>query len=277
MKKMLVMAVALVLVALICAPAFSAVVFQDTCDYATYGSANKGTPGNGWTAWGSQSQMDYRADKNRIGDIYGVPATSTGSGALHEGAQSDKNYRWTSDVAGEFDAVVWIYDSGGTSTSGRLNAFMEWRGYKNRSTANVTATTDLVQMFAVGIYNSGDGQNYNSYSCRVYAGSSTGWVRMTGVTPTVGWHKFGVSRDSTGIVKFYVDDVERKAYSGTAKPTASTMNVVAVGQTSGSSSTYGEAYYDGFYVADKVPEPSSMLAFATGLVGLLGLVRRRRA
>lgn len=278
MKKMLVLATALVLLALVCTPALAAIVLTETVDHATWGTNYYYLPDgdrHGWNKWGTtQTELDYEPNPawNKAG---------TDSGSFHQGVGSDRNWEWFNGITGEFNASVWIYDSGGTAaghstgtTDVRCNAsFMELRGYSNQNVTSGTPSGTLGQLFAFGLYDIANTGDFSLYSYRVLYGSTTGWKRLSGITPTVGWHKFGITRDAAGTVNFYVDDTLGATVTGA---TAYTMNMVSLGGPTSGGAGYGSAYYDGLYIANTVPEPGSMLAFVTGLVGLAGLRLRRK-
>ncbi|MDO8587793.1 MAG: PEP-CTERM sorting domain-containing protein [Armatimonadota bacterium] len=91
------------------------------------------------------------------------------------------------------------------------------------------------------------------------------------------WHKFDLLYDPTsGVFNSYVDGVFNKTFAGA---TGQAINLVKVYD-------YGfgpqdQVYFDNVYVGTgtftPIPEPSSLLAFATFGIAGLGFIRRRRA
>mgnify|MGYP000109058063 CR=1 FL=1 len=134
-------------------------------------------------------------------------------------------------------------------------------------------TDSLQQIIAVGKYNS---VATTKYFARIAFGSLNWFVLDAPTSPdrSVGWHKAEVigavdPNDPTKAqLSFYIDGQLGKTVGGVAN---SVFNFVVLG--SGLTSTHG-MYFDDVSV---VPEPGSLLALGSGLVGMAGLLLRRRA
>ncbi|NLN75774.1 MAG: PEP-CTERM sorting domain-containing protein [Armatimonadetes bacterium] len=132
----------------------------------------------------------------------------------------------------------------------------------------------LQQLVALGCYNATSG---SIYQFRVVNGS-VGWADTT--NPRIGdtWVHMKVEQiytagDPTATLNFYVNNV-----LGASVTTTSVFGLTYLRAGSGLSNAETPAYYDNIVVTDNyVPEPGSMLALGTGLIGFLGFIRRKRA
>lgn len=122
---------------------------------------------------------------------------------------------------------------------------------------------------AIGAIEDQDGFDTSVYQVFVQGNGLTN----TTVGRTQGWHNAKISVDKYGTASFFIDSVlvdmeETNAVNG--------FNVLTMRGTWSTPGYYNQsAYYDDFTLA-KIPEPGSMLAMASGLLGLLGFAKRRR-
>lgn len=132
----------------------------------------------------------------------------------------------------------------------------------------------LAQLIALGHYNAG--VDYTKYNYRVAFGS-VNWQDTTLTRSTNKWHAMKIEQiynpgDATATVNFYIDN------SFLATAATSAINGVSVlkagcGLTNGG----GPAYFDNIVLTSgAIPEPGSMLALGAGMIGLLGVIRRRK-
>ncbi len=159
-----------------------------------------------------------------------------------------------------------FYDETGTGSLARAYGMVYARAGSNW-------TDTLNQIIAIGKYNS---VATTKYFGRIAFGSLNWFVLDAPTSPdrSVGWHKAEVigavdPNDPTKAqISFYIDGQLGKTVGGVAN---SVFNFVVLG--SGLSSTHG-MYFDDVTL---VPEPGSLLALGSGLVGMAGLLLQRKA
>jgi len=170
-------------------------------------------------------------------------------------------------------AEWWIYDTTCGSGGRQYNEIRAYAGKAYNSGA-------LSQLYAAGIYNTvtaaGDTYDGTKYQARVAFGTGGAWFNLNAAgapSRSRGWHKFTFSINPTAnTADIYVDGILGRTW---AANWVGWVDSAIVG--SGVTSNGRDAYFDDIRIGT-VPEPGSMLAMATGLVGLAGFgIRRRRA
>lgn len=256
MKKVLVVAAVVAIVALVAAPGMA---FSWTDSFES-GMSN-------WAA-ASGCTMPAQSSTEKSSGAY--------SAYLHDSSQGMYHNLGT-NLTTTFTFTFSLLDN--ISNVDKSDAYGEIRSYASGYGSSMGA--DLL----AGVASSrvvGASFDSTKYQGRCYSGSVSVWFNLNAVRSS-GWHTFSIvgcadpNVAGNSLVTWYVDGVRDVSYSLTAS-NAKPMNcLIARGYASSTHDTIS-AYFDDISVTDTatVPEPGSLFALSVGLFALGGALRRRR-
>ncbi|MCM2286540.1 MAG: PEP-CTERM sorting domain-containing protein [Desulfobacula sp.] len=161
------------------------------------------------------------------------------------------------------------YDDGQAGRTGQVYAVPDWVN------PYINGSEDWTDVQFGARFNQPTTSNYYYVAT---GENSPGWEN-TGVQRTVGWHelKFQLS-SSTGAIDFYIDTVlvgssYRNDYTNLG--TAIGLYTMFQNPLSNWSQALPYTIWDDFKVGSSVPEPTTMLLFGLGLLGVAGIGRRK--
>lgn len=186
-------------------------------------------------------------------------------------------------LKGDFTVGWWFYDPLGTASdaSKYCRDYVALDLYSSGVPANSDppgggSNSSLAQRASLGMSsNVSAGFDKNKYQARVVSdtgGYSSGWYNLN-ITRSVGWHQARIYvssplTDQTNTLSYYIDDMTTPLLTKNSISKGG-FNVLELNLSIGTRT----GFFDDFAIT---PEPSGLLAIGAGLIGLLGMIKRRK-
>lgn len=231
--------------------ALLALAIGPVCAQAFFDDFENGT--GGWTQYGSTTVVVSTAQNHTPN---GVQSVEYPAAAVNYQTGLDKII---TDGFTNYFLDFWFYDSAGQNATG-MRSYLQLHSYSGGG-----GSGDLQQLLSFGAYNSGVDQT--KYNIRIAVGGAWGNLNTA---RSEGWHHFRAEANS-GTLSVYVDSDDAVVYTGLTLPAVTRIRIGSGLTTNNLVSYYDDVAYG------SIPEPGSLLAFATGLVGFIGLAIRRRS